>query len=282
MARGARLEYPGALYHVIQRGNNKEHIFERTEDKEYLIEQLRKSVAVDGIELYAYAVMSNHYHLALRTCVEPLRKVMHRINTRYGHYYNRANERSGHVFEGRYKAITVENERYLISLIRYIHKNPVRAGICSKIQDYHWSSDRFYRMPESSFVETGLLLDIISGGGLRSVQKYNLFMDQEDDEPINIKLTLPKNNEQESRYQAPKSYGGKKPLGEILAETGVNQEEIELIKRGCRKRRLTAAKEKYAKKAFNEGYSMGEIARYIRVSAVAVFKYINRLGNSIS
>ena len=279
MARGARVEYPGALFHVIQRGNNKEHIFERSEDKEYLIEQLRKSVAVDGMELYAYVVMSNHYHLALRTCVEPLRKVMHRINTRYGLYYNRAIERTGHVFEGRYKAISVENERYLISLIRYIHQNPVRAGICSKIQDYHWSSDRFYRMLENSFVETGLLLEIISGGGLKSVQKYNLFMDQEDDQPINVKLTLPKNKDQECKNEAPKSYGGKKPLDQILTETGVNQEELELIKRGCRIRRLTATKEKYAKKAFNEGYSMEEIASYIRVSAVTVFKYINRRCN---
>ena len=269
MARGARVEYPGALYHVIQRGNNREHIFERPEDKEYLIEQLRKSVAVDGMELYAYVVMSNHYHLALRTCVEPLRKIMHRINTRYSLYYNRAIERAGHVFEGRYKAISVENERYLISLIRYIHQNPVRAGICSKIQDYLWSSDPFYRKPENNFVETELLLNIISGGGLKSVQEYNLFMEQDDDQPITERLTLPKSSKLE----------GRKTLDEILTETGVNQEELELIKRGCRMRRLTATKGEYAKKAFNEGYSMEEIARHIRVSAVAVFKYINRQGN---
>jgi len=279
LARGARVEYPGALYHVIQRGNNREHIFERPEDKEYLIDQLRKSVAVDGMELYAYVVMSNHYHLALRTCVEPLRKVMHRINTRYGLYYNRAIERTGHVFEGRYKAITVENERYLISLIRYIHLNPVRAGICSKIQDYLWSSDRFYRKPENDFVETGLLLDIISGGGLKSVQKYNLFMEQDDDQPITERLTMPKNDKSEGKNQALKNFVGRKPLDEILTKTGINHEELELIKRGCRMRRLTAAKEKYAKKAFNEGYSMEEIARHISVSAVAVFKYINRRCN---
>lgn len=73
MGRRARVEYPGVLYHVIQRGNNRENVFESPEDKIFLIEQMRKSVAVDGIELFAYVIMSNHYHLAFRTCTEPLR-----------------------------------------------------------------------------------------------------------------------------------------------------------------------------------------------------------------
>lgn len=270
------MEYPGALYHVIQRGNNREHVFERPEDKEFLIEQLKKSVAVDGVELYAYVVMSNHYHLAFRTCVEPLRKVMHRINTRYGLYYNRATERTGHIFEGRYKAIPVQNEGYLISLIRYIHRNPVRAGICLNIQDYPWSSDRFYRKQETSFVETGLLLDIISGGRKQSVQNYSQFMEQDDDHPVTEEFSVPKNENPEGRDQAIKKSGGRKSLDEILTETGINREEFELIKKGCRMRKYSAAKETYAKKAFNEGYSMAEIACHISVSAVAVFKYINK------
>ncbi|MEA1960832.1 MAG: transposase [Bacillota bacterium] len=94
MARRQRLEYSDAIYHVIQRGNNKEYIFDTSEDKEYLIECLQRAVDVDGVEIFAYVVMSNHYHIALRSEQESLSKVMHRINTRYSVWYNRKRERS--------------------------------------------------------------------------------------------------------------------------------------------------------------------------------------------
>jgi len=101
MVRRARVEYQGAIYHVIQWGNNRENVFESPEKKNYLTNLLNKSVLVDGVELYAYVVMNNHYHLALGTSGETLSKVMHRINTGYGMYYNREMKRTGHVFQGR-------------------------------------------------------------------------------------------------------------------------------------------------------------------------------------
>ncbi|MFZ5646948.1 MAG: REP-associated tyrosine transposase [Bacillota bacterium] len=273
MVRRARVEYPGAVYHVIQRGNNRENVFERPEYKEYLVDQFRKSVAVDGIELFAYVVMGNHFHLALRTCAEPLRKVMHRINTRYSLYYNRVMERTGHVFEGRYKAIPVDNEKYLISLVKYIHRNPVRAGICPAVRDYPWSGDRFYREMESGFVEIRLLLDMLSVDRAKSVREYSILMEQDDNysqEDVTQKKS-PEGSEKPKKYAT-----GRKPLNEILMETGVAREDFELIKRGSRLRRLSAAKETYAKTAWEQGYSLEEIARYICISAVAVYKYVNR------
>lgn len=275
MVRRARMEYPGALYHVIQRGNNREDVFERPKDKDYLIEQLRKSVTVDGIELFAYVIMSNHYHFALRTCVEPLRKVMHRINTKYGFYYNHAMERTGHVFEGRYKAIPVHDENYLISLVRYIHRNPVRAGICKRVWDYPWSSDRFYRKMEPGFVEFNILLDILSGDKKKSVQKYSLMMEQDDDYTPE-EFIIRENSNPEERNKAGEYPGGRKLLDEILMKTVVDRDYFELIKRGSRMRMLTPFKEEYAKTAWDQGYSMEEIARHICISATAVSKYINR------
>lgn len=277
MVRRARVEYSGAMYHVIHRGNNRENVFKHPKDKDYLMEQLRKSVAVDGVDLFAYVIMSNHYHLTLRTCTEPLNKVMHRINTRYAMYYNQAAERTGHVFEGRYKAIPVQSEKYLISLVRYIHRNPVRAGICLNVRDYPWSSDHLYRKMEPGFVEIGLLLDMLSGNRKMSVQKYNLLMEQDDDYAPG-ELTLTEKNNPEGRNKAKKYDGGRMPLDEILMETGVDREEFELIKRGSRMRRLTMAKESYARNAWDQGYSLEEIARHICISAVAVHKYINRTG----
>lgn len=83
MARKLRIEYNGAVYHVMQRGNNRESVFESPEEKQRLVEQFRKVVEVDDVKLFAYIIMNNHYHLALRTSSKPLNKVMHRINTRY-------------------------------------------------------------------------------------------------------------------------------------------------------------------------------------------------------
>ena len=269
------MEYPGAIYHVIQRGNNKEDVFESPEKKDYLINLLSKSVAVNGVELYAYVVMSNHYHLALRTCRETLSKVMHRLNTGYGIYYNRQMKRTGHVFQGRYKAIPVLDESYLMVLVKYIHLNPVRAGICNDLRNYPWSGDGCYRTTESGIVETGFLLDMLSKDRKKSYAKYNLLLGQEYD-PGTIELITAENKNTEGQIEPQKVTGGRKSLNEILKETGIKQEELEQIKRGSRLRRFSPVKTVYAKSAWEHGYSLKEIACHIGVSSVAVFKYINK------
>ena len=275
MARRLRVEYPGAVYHVIQRGNNRENVFERPDEKYYLIEQFRKAVDTDGVELFAYVVMSNHYHLALRTSSEPLHKVMHRINTKYGMYYNKVMGNSGHVFEGRYKAIPVQDDKYLISLVKYIHSNPVRAGLCSNVQDYLWSSDHCYRKMETGFIEFGLLLNILSGDREKSVREYDILMSQDDDSGCEA-VIYGGHVKPEMPDEEKKQITGRKPLDEILKEVANDKGEYESIKKGSRMRRFTNAKETYAKSAWEQGYSMQEIARHINVSATAVFRYINR------
>lgn len=274
MARQLRVEYPGAIYHVIQRGNNRANVFERPKEKYYLIEQFRKAVEVDDVELFAYVIMSNHYHLALRTSSEPLNKVMHRINTTYGMYYNKVMARSGHVFEGRYKAILIKDEKYLISLVRYIHRNPARAGLCSNVQDYLWSSDHYYRKMEPGFIEFGLLLDVLSGNRGKSMREYDILMSQDDvsgyEAVINAGYVSP-----EITVEEKKPITGRKSLDEILKEAASDKGEYEFIKNGSRMRRFTSTKAAFAKSAWEQGYSMQEIACHINVSATAVFKYIN-------
>jgi len=274
LVRRTRVEYPGAIYHVIQRGNNGESVFDGPEERNYLTELLCSSVKTDGVELFAYVIMSNHYHLALRTGIEPLSKVMHRINTGYSMYYNRKMKRTGHVFQGRYKAIPVHEENYIISSVRYIHRNPVKAGICEHVSKYPWSSDLCYRKTEPGFIEIGLLMDMLSADRNRSFEKYCQLMDQEDDLG-NAEIKTAKNRVKEDRSQIKKSKRSRKPLDEILKETGVSQEELETIKKGSRVRKLTLIKTLYAKSAWEQGYSLKEIADHIGVSPVAVFKYIN-------
>lgn len=162
MGRKPRAEAEGGVYHVIQRGNNREFIFEDDSAKGYLIEQFRILSGGMGYKIYGFVVMGNHYHAILQTSGEPLRSIMHRINLRYSKHFNRIYKRSGHVFEGRYNAVPVLDEKYLLSLLRYVHQNPVRAGICRQMEEYRWSSDRFYRENIKDWVDISLIMDMMS------------------------------------------------------------------------------------------------------------------------
>lgn len=273
MGRKQRVEFQGALYHVIQRGNNREYIFDLPEYKKHIIEQLVNAVKVDGVQIFAYVIMGNHYHLALRTNRDPLSKVMHRINTRFSRYYNLTRKRTGPVFESRYKAFPVEDESYLLALTRYIHRNPIRAGICKNVSDYRWSSDSAYRGKGNGFVHTKLLLDILSKDMQRALKEYTSFMARDDD--VNWESTSFIGQESFALKVEPiELIPDKKRLDEILMDTGLTTEEFKLIKSGSRKRSLANYKARYAKNAIELGYTLQEIGTNIGISAAAIHKRI--------
>jgi REP element-mobilizing transposase RayT len=143
MARPLRVEYEGAVYHIMSRGNRAEFIFKEDSDKEYFLRILQKATEKYGIEMYAYCVMGNHYHLLIGSPYGMLSKVMHAVQSSYGSYQQRERGWIGHVFAGRYKSLCVQKEGYLLELSRYIHLNPVRAGIVKEPEEYLWSSYRF-------------------------------------------------------------------------------------------------------------------------------------------
>ena len=142
MARPLRLEFPGALYHVISRGNEKALIFVDDVDRADFLDLLSSVVVQELFQLHAYCLLGNHYHLLLETPVGRLSCGMHRLNGRYAQRFNWRHGRSGHLFEGRFKAILVERELHLLELHRYIVLNPVRAGIVNRPEDWKWSSYR--------------------------------------------------------------------------------------------------------------------------------------------
>ncbi len=144
MARPLRIEYKGAVYHILSRGNQGEEIFSDDSDREYFVEVLQRAKEKYGIEVYAYCIMGNHYHLLISTPEGELTKAMHYIGSSYGSYLRRYRGMTGHVFAGRYKSLCVEKESYLLELSRYIHLNPVRAGIVKSPEKYPWSSYRYY------------------------------------------------------------------------------------------------------------------------------------------
>ncbi len=140
MGRPLRIEYPGALYHITSRGNEKRKIFFDDEDKQKFLEILKDYHDRFNILIHSYSLMDNHYHLILETPKGNLLKIMHGINSNYTGYFNRKYERAGHLFQGRYKGILIDKDEYLVQLSIYVHLNPVRARMVGKPEDYKWSS----------------------------------------------------------------------------------------------------------------------------------------------
>ncbi len=136
---------PGCVYHVTARGNERRPIFRETRDREDYLARLATYRERFGFALLAFCLMDNHVHLAVERGETPLSTIMHALQSSYSQSFNRRHARVGHLFQGRYRAFLVQTDLYLAALLRYIHLNPVRAGIVRRAAAYRWSSDRFYR-----------------------------------------------------------------------------------------------------------------------------------------
>ena len=180
MARPLRIWYPGALYHIVARGNNREPIFLAPEDYRAYLQRLKEAKRRYGYRLHAYALMTNHVHLMLETAEVPPWTVMQSVNTAYTMRMNRKYGRVGHVFQGRYKSILVEQDAYALELSRYIHLNPVKARLCRQPEEYLWSSYRAYlgvEAPSDRFVDTELILSLChppAPGQLTTFQQFTM------------------------------------------------------------------------------------------------------------
>lgn len=183
MGRKPRIHYPGAVYHVIIRGNNRETVlFDEQHKRKYLsIVALYKDKL--GFKLYAFCIMNNHAHLLIEVHDVPLSNIMQRVQQVYTQWFNCKYDRIGHVFQQRYKALLCDKESYLLQLIRYIHHNPVKAKLEGGI-DYKWSSHAYYVGKEKgSLVDTDVL-GMFAESRREALKQYLLFMNQDPDEII--------------------------------------------------------------------------------------------------
>lgn len=140
MARPWRIQYEGALYHVFSRGNNQQDIYLTDDDRYLFLDTLGQMSVRFNIDIFAYVLMNNHYHLLLRTSKANLSRAIQWFGTTYTRRFNIEHLQSGHLFQGRYKSILVENDAYLMQLSFYIHNNPLHAGIVKRLISYRWSS----------------------------------------------------------------------------------------------------------------------------------------------
>ena len=140
MSRRPRIHYPGAVYHVMARGVNGQAVFIDDLDRRKFLRSLERIKLETGATIYAFCLMGNHFHLAIKVATVPLCSVIQRILTGYSITFNQRHGRTGHVFQARYKSILCLDDRYLLGLIQYIQMNPVRAGLVESPMDWPWSS----------------------------------------------------------------------------------------------------------------------------------------------
>ncbi|MCG8391506.1 MAG: transposase [Pseudomonadales bacterium] len=185
MARPLRIEFSGALYHVTARGNARQNIYEDDQDRLAFLDALLSCTQTYHWQCHAYCLMSNHYHLLIETGDATLSKGMRHLNGTYSQLYNKRHKRVGHLLQGRYKAILVEKESYLLELARYIVLNPVRARMLHHADEWPWSSFRATAglTPEPPFLTTEWILQAFGNTLSQSRTAFAQFIAEGNDQP---------------------------------------------------------------------------------------------------
>lgn len=171
MPRTARKKSESGIYHILLRGQNRQIIFEDDEDKERFLQTLKGCKDKSGFRIYAYCLMGNHIHLLIHELNEQIGIIMRRIGASYVHWYNWKYIRCGHLFQDRYKSEPVETEKYFLTVLRYIHQNPVKAVLVKKASDYKWSSYNEY-ISNDGITDTRFALDIFNEDSKKAIKNF--------------------------------------------------------------------------------------------------------------
>jgi REP element-mobilizing transposase RayT len=179
MSRQTRIEYEGAWYHVVNRGAGRQRVFRTDSQRRYFLSLLGETAERFKAEWHAYCLMGNHCHLMVRTPEGNLQRIMRHVNGLYTQYFNRSARRDGTLFRGRYKAVLVDVEAYWLELSRYIHRNPLEAGLVEDLASYRWSSYRAYCGLEKApgWLTTGFILN--ARGRRDRHRRYAVFVAEE-------------------------------------------------------------------------------------------------------
>lgn len=184
MARPLRLEYPGAWYHVMNRGAGRRAIFKTDQHRRLFLALLGDIFDTYYVQTHAYCLMGNHYHLLLHTPAANLGRALRHLNGVYTQRYNRAQHTDGPLFRGRYKAVLIDADNYLLQVSRYIHRNPVEAGMVKRATDHRWSSYRAYlkRTAAPPWLHTSRVLAVVGQREARA--RYQAYVEQGIDEEL--------------------------------------------------------------------------------------------------
>ncbi len=246
MSRPPRIISKTGLYHIVFRGINKQDLFEEKADYDKLIDILVTLKKDFHFEVYAYCFMTNHAHLFIKEQEsEDIKKIMHRLLTRYVGWYNFKYKRSGSLIGNRYKSEPIEDAEYYLTLLRYIHQNPIKAGIVKKISEYRYSSYNDYIKLKTELVDIRFALSMFDTDNTMAVQKFEEYHSYIGDDNFYISNTKKLTDEQLRRK-----------LKRITK--GVNSREISELPRQQRNELLNQLRE--------AGFTIGQLERLTGVS----------------
>ena len=186
MSRPLRIEYPNAWYHILNRGRRKEIIFLDKKDYSRFIDLLKDTSEQWNLRIAAYCLMPNHYHLLVQTPDANISRCMRHINGVYTQRFNRYHECDGALFRGRYKSILVDADNYLLQLVRYIHYNPLKAGLTNRIDRYPWSSHRAYlsKAEKWNWIYKDFVFSMLSGSKSDRLKNYLQFLSMREENDV--------------------------------------------------------------------------------------------------
>ena len=165
----------------MTRGNNKEAVFKNEWDKEKLIDILKKVMDVEKCKIHGYCIMDNHLHLLIDENGQEISRIMKRINVSYAMYYNERYDKIGHVFQDRYKSKNIEDDQYLLAVLRYIHNNPLKPKMADVVGAYQWSSYNAYINGENDLIDSEYILGLFDEDKEKAIRRFMEFHEYEDD-----------------------------------------------------------------------------------------------------
>jgi len=278
MARPLRIEYPGALYHVTSRGDRREDIFVDDADRQLWLAILATVHERMHWHCYAYCLMDNHYHLVIETPEANLAKGMRHLNGVYTQRYNRRHQRVGHVFQGRYKAIHIDRDNYLLEAARYVVLNPVRAGFVAHASQWRWSSylATSGQEPHASWLCVDRLLALLGKNRPLAHAAYRAFVRQGIDAPLWTRLhgqIYLGDDKFVSRLQ---SSANTTTATEALAEIPLEQRIPPPLPLQHYRGRYPDKREAMARAYANGHYTMKEIGRFFGVHYSTVSRCVKK------
>lgn len=290
MARKPRIHFPGAVYHVMLRGNARQVIFQGPEDVRWFETFLSDGVDLCDVRVFAYCWMPNHVHMALQVAETPLSKMMQGLSQRYTRWFNKTHDRVGHLFQGRYKAILVDAQAYLMALIRYIHLNPVRAGLSADLSEYGACSHGAYigDREAEAWLDADGGLRLFGADGADARAGYRRFMGEVvDDESLDL---LRRGNHQgrilgdDSFYQRAMA-ASQEPVApavdlEALTQMVAGERDVHVaaVTSGSRDRKSARARAMIAMLAVDHaGRNLQEVAEFFNRDITTMSKQVKRL-----
>ena len=279
MSRRLRLEFVGGLYHVMFRGNRRQAIFLDDDDRKVLLARLRKLKDRYDAEIYAFVLMPNHVHLVVRRMHDPIARFVGALLTAYARHFNRKYDLVGHVFQGRYRCLVCEDETYLLRLVRYVHRNALRAGIAAGV-GFEWSSYSAYLADEPDpLVDRERVLSMFGAEMEAAREAFRAFHEEEAAEADTREHFLPRRGtilggvrfESRARRRAAKS--GEPParsrpgldqiLRDAIRDARLRVEPIE-VRGPSRRHAASLARSMFVEAAVDDhGYRYAEIAGFL-------------------